>query len=119
LEAGGSHTCGITDSGEMQCWGSDQFGATDSPSGEWTAVGAGHVHSCGVTSAGSVECWGCESESPEPNQGQCEPTEGGTYLQIGGGTGHSCALSSDGLIDCWGCGEGWNWDVGQCDPPLP
>lgn len=71
LSAGMSHTCALTSSREIQCWGSNSFGQrgnTDAGAyepaeveglkDEITAIGAGMFHTCAVTSSGGIKCWG-------------------------------------------------------------
>src|SRR5439155_19854864 len=72
VAAGGAHTCALTDTGAVKCWGlnsSGQLGdgtkttrvvpvaASGLGSGVvW--VSAGTKHSCAVPGVGAVECWG-------------------------------------------------------------
>ena len=71
IAAGGSHTCALTSSGEVRCWGDNdqgQIGAhgvtTSSVPllvedvGPVTQVSAGTDHTCAVTDSGGVMCWG-------------------------------------------------------------
>ncbi len=67
----GHHSCGVTTSGDMYCWGSNRFGqlgaATGSGTSDPVAVSGGHTfvsasaggqHSCGITTSGVAYCWG-------------------------------------------------------------
>jgi hypothetical protein len=72
ITSGGDHTCALTTTGKVFCWGDNLDGAlgdstsvnrsvpvnvsgmTDSAS----AVTAGSAHTCALTAAGSVQCWG-------------------------------------------------------------
>ena len=80
MSAGGDHTCGVTTSGSMECWGfiADEWGTLlDTPSGTFATVSAGDSHTCGVTTSGSVECWGSmfpilSSEQSAAYQNQCQ-----------------------------------------------
>ncbi len=60
MDAGGDHTCGVTSTGTVECWGRDEDGQSSSPSGTFATVSAGRNHTCGVTTSGSVECWGSD-----------------------------------------------------------
>ena len=77
VSAGDAHTCALTGSGRLQCWGynlngelgrgfaSGQFGTAQDVLGHTTgvqAVGAARSHTCALTDAGLpgglVRCWG-------------------------------------------------------------
>jgi serine/threonine protein kinase len=58
VSADWEHTCGVTSSGSVACWGADSYGRSSPPSGIFKSVSAGGAHTCGVTSSGSVACWG-------------------------------------------------------------
>ena len=82
MSAGPQHVCGITGSGELYCWGDNQFGQLgfNSPAatfnfgmpvasplvvpqvgGPWAQVSAGTTHTCAVTTAKTLYCWGDNS----------------------------------------------------------
>jgi alpha-tubulin suppressor-like RCC1 family protein len=67
--AGALHTCGVTSTGSVECWGADAYGESTPPAGTFETVSAGGFHTCGVTSTGSVECWGSD------DYGQSTPPE--------------------------------------------
>ncbi|MBL4635138.1 MAG: hypothetical protein JKY56_14800 [Kofleriaceae bacterium] len=79
VSAGGSHTCILTGSGQVQCFGKGQdgqlgygnatnIGDNETPSsagyvdvGNVVEIDAGNKHTCAVLSSGAVRCWGNSS----------------------------------------------------------
>lgn len=129
---GEDHGCGVTTSGEVACWGSDDFGqlgqgriantwnATVPLGGEKVAsVSCGGWHSCALTRSGQVACWGRADDAQIGSTlpaDQCETPFGRRACQrtprwvegleptksVALGSRHSCALGKDGLVRCWG-----------------
>ena len=72
LDAGSSHTCGVTTGGAAYCWGINiraQLGdgtinisktapVTVAGTLTFTSLAAGAFHTCGVTTGGDAYCWG-------------------------------------------------------------
>jgi alpha-tubulin suppressor-like RCC1 family protein len=118
--AGSRHSCGITGSGDLYCWGrNDQGQLGDSgttertlPSGvggglKWRTVSIGGSHSCGITTDGATYCWGSSTA------GQLGSDTLGTlstpyriqapsFVKIASGNDHTCAITTDGRMFCWG-----------------
>ncbi len=121
--AGGEHTCALTASGGLKCWGHNNFAQlgdgtiTDRTtpadvSGLTTgasAVTAGKYHTCALTAAGGVKCWG-DNQSGQLGDGTTtyRPTpvnvSGLTsgISSVGAGDLHTCALTTAGNVKCWG-----------------
>jgi alpha-tubulin suppressor-like RCC1 family protein len=134
IAAGGHHTCALTSSGGVRCWGW-QLGngsMTDSnipvdvaglPSGV-SAIAAGGQHTCALTSGGGVMCWG---ENLWGQLGNGTSTDNGTNTDsnipvdvaglpsgvsaIAAGGQHTCALTSGGGVRCWGVN--WRGQLGN------
>ena len=105
VSAGEEHSCGLRNSGVVECWGRNDDGQTDAPSGSFSAVSAGTNHSCGLRNSGAVECWG------NNDFGQMDAPSG-RFSAVSAGGRHSCGLRETGAVECWG-----NNDFGQTDAP--
>ncbi len=126
IAAGGSHTCALTTSGEVKCWGyngAGQLGAGDlltrpqpvSVVGleDAIAVAAGNLHTCALTGNGAVKCWGRNGGG---QLGDGSTIDRRTPVDVYGlssgmstlsaGTAHSCAVTAlhgeSGRLQCWG-----------------
>lgn len=123
IAAGGSHTCALTTSGGVKCWGYNGFGelgnGTTSDSnvpvgvsglgGGVSAITAGEAHTCALTTTGSIKCWGRNSSG---ELGDGTTTDRHTPVGVSGltsgiraitaGDSHICALTTSGGVKCWG-----------------
>ena len=123
IAAGNNHTCALTDSGKVQCWGNNNYGqlGDNSTTDRWspvvvsgltngvTSISAGSSHTCALTSGGGVKCWGWNSEGQLGDNSIVQRntpvavnnlTSGVTA--IAAGSSHTCALTSAGEVQCWG-----------------
>lgn len=141
IEAGNGFTCGLTEIGELHCWGfgfGGQLGngvTGNSPSP--MPVSGGHIfaafdvgadHTCGVTTAGQALCWGANGwgqmgdgnrSTTYPYTGSNTPTPvlGDLVLSaISAGTNHTCALDAAGAAWCWGAGYDGQLGDGTTEP---
>ena len=111
ISAGANHTCLVTDSGTVECWGwntdadGNEVGQASPPSGAFTQVSAGALHTCGLRSDGEIECWGSNEH------GQSDPPSR-RFVQVAAGVQHTCGLTVDGAVLCWGLN-----DRGQTNVP--
>ena len=94
VTTGGAHSCGLTNTGTIKCWGQNNWGQAEPPDGtNFTAVTAGWYHSCGLTDTGTIKCWGSNID------GQTEPQDGTNFTAVtAGGRLHSCGLTDTGTI---------------------
>ena len=102
--AGGAHTCGVSTTGDVTCWGRDDEGQATPPAGSFTQVSAGDFHTCGVRTTGDLACWG------RNDGGQATPPAG-VFTWVSAGGHHTCGVRDTGDVACWGR----NWS-GQATP---
>jgi alpha-tubulin suppressor-like RCC1 family protein len=115
ISAGFVHTCGVTASGNVLCWGVNarrQLSGTDQNSGRITQqfrrVAAGEFHTCALRTDSVAVCWGWNSAGELGTNaplGATIPTPAAVagqlkYADIASGPRHSCA--TNGRVDCWG-----------------
>lgn len=132
IAAGYNHTCALTGSGGVRCWGNNAFGQLGDDTqtsrsrpvmvplpGSIVAVSAGTLHSCAATCR-EIYCWGIveyqylEGEdvvgiSFKPYRvdvGNIPADE--QIISIGSGFAHDCVLTDQGSVYCWGRN-----DIGQ------
>ncbi len=111
IDAGGSHTCAILNTGGIQCWGANedsQLGngtTTDSTtpvavtglSSDATAIAVGGFYTCAILSTNEVQCWGNGFLIPVIATGFSS-----NVAAIAAGISHTCAILTTGEAQCWG-----------------
>jgi alpha-tubulin suppressor-like RCC1 family protein len=130
LGSGTNHNCGLTNKGNIFCWGAGTSGQignslatnqsipvpitlTNLPSGAGfisLPKSLGGTHSCGVTNLGTVYCWGANTYGQlgdNSTTGHLLPTQvsspgGEKFLSLNLGGSHSCGLTDQKRTYCWG-----------------
>jgi alpha-tubulin suppressor-like RCC1 family protein len=123
IAAGERHTCALTTTGGVKCWGNNHDGelgdgtrkdkitpvdVTGLTTGV-TAIAAGWRHTCALTTTGGVKCWGNNHDGQLGNGTDTDSPVPVDVLGLTSGvTGiaarwrHTCALTSAGRVKCWG-----------------
>ena len=75
IKAGGFHTCGINEDGQLVCFGAkednvDYGQALQVPNGNYVGLDSGLYHNCAITPDSEVYCWGAgKTIGVEPHYG--------------------------------------------------
>jgi alpha-tubulin suppressor-like RCC1 family protein len=132
VSAGYGHTCALTTTGGVKCWGADFSPSTNQgqlgnggtagalapvdvagmgAGAGVQAIAAGRNFACAITSAGGAKCWGANDFDQLGNNDpmfadQSVPVDvfGQTtgVAQIAAGETHACLLTTGGGVKCWG-----------------
>ncbi|MGH7147275.1 MAG: RCC1 domain-containing protein, partial [Nitrospiraceae bacterium] len=123
IEAGWHHTCALTTTGRVNCWGNNHDGQLGDGTevdrstpqdvvglmSKVTAIAAGERHTCALATAGGVKCWG---NNHDHQLGDGTGVDRVTPVDVTGltsgvqaitaGSRHTCALTTAGGVKCWG-----------------
>ena len=117
VAVGGYHTCAVLRTGEIQCWGYNEYGqlgnstSTNSPTpvtvssiGNAIAVSGADLNSCAVLASGAVQCWGYNEFGQLGNGTTTNSSTPVTVtgiinaLAVSAGNSHTCAVLGLSLI---------------------
>ncbi|MDD2402116.1 MAG: stalk domain-containing protein [Clostridia bacterium] len=99
IATGGLHDIAVRADDSVVCWGYNEYGLFDVPTGlsDVVAVAVGEEHSIALKKDGTVVCWGGNI------YGQCDVPAGlSNVVAVAAGGWHSIALKNDGTVVCWG-----------------
>ncbi|MCH8254525.1 MAG: hypothetical protein IID06_04175, partial [Gemmatimonadetes bacterium] len=123
IDAGILHTCAISFSGSVYCWGFNGTGQLGdgtttlstvpvkvSGGHTFASVAAGGGHSCAVTMDGTAYCWGHDRNGQLGNGTEEETLSmvpvlvGATlvFRSVSAGLAHTCGVTTDNVAYCWG-----------------
>lgn len=130
LSLGTSHSCALTDTGDIWCWGLNLGGQVgranlslvqsvpvqldirqNGTAVKFSSVSAGNSHTCAVSTAGAAWCWGADDmgqlgrnnfSAGNSDPAPVWPYNMGTVRSITTGSTHTCAVNTAGQAWCWG-----------------
>ncbi|HET6232664.1 MAG TPA: hypothetical protein VFE05_21495 [Longimicrobiaceae bacterium] len=125
IDAGQTHSCGLTAAGQAWCWGRNAAGqlgdstaatttvpvSVHQPAGvAFMQITSGAIHNCALDSSGQAYCWGYNADGRLGDSTLVNPLIPVAVLPLGGvafttlsaGTAHTCGLNASGQGYCWG-----------------
>jgi len=134
ISVGQTHSCAVTSSGAVFCWGDgvngalgtgsmdDAFGAVEVTALASTAVqvAAGQANTCAVLMDGTIQCWGQGTNGVLGDGTMALRSVPGAVsgidnaVNVDVGVDSACAVLSTGRVKCWG-GNGFR-KLGQDSP---
>jgi alpha-tubulin suppressor-like RCC1 family protein len=128
IGAGGTHGCGVTTGGQVNCWGLNHRGQLGADSVGGTCFGyqctpvpvpikstltfgtvvPGNAGTCALSSDGAAWCWGEGAYAPggaSPfNSTPLAIPTGLRFTMVAASQVHACGRTSAGAVYCWGVG---------------
>ena len=128
VSVGQTHSCGLSDSGQIFCWGTGGDGQLGSASARsqvpvpidnpetvetWTTLSGGNNHTCAIADDNQIYCTGANF-SGQLGLGNtndvsiftqiANPEGVSGWSDVSAGSTHSCAITNGGQAYCWGFG---------------
>ena len=125
ISAGWDHTCALTTTNAVYCWGENKDGEVGDGSrtdrlkavpvsglaSGVAQVSAGNNQTCALLTGGTVKCWGNNAHGQLGDGTSARRTTPTTVTglsgvaQISAGFNHTCAVTTSGAAKCWGANE--------------
>lgn len=104
---GAYSACGLTEHGEIRCWGEDANDyVSAAPDGVWSSIHGNNWGTCATTGGGDWTCWG------HPFPDGTEAPQGHSFKALVGASSSFCGITESQELLCWGRNS-----VQQAEPP--
>jgi alpha-tubulin suppressor-like RCC1 family protein len=132
LSGGGEHTCGVTQTDQVYCWGLNQNGqlgigntvnrtrpAPVSGGRQFRQVDAGGHHTCAVTTGNLAYCWGLNFNGALGDGTTVQRLTPGAvaglrrFKNLTAGDLHTCGVTLTGRGFCWGRNQTGQLGIGD------
>jgi alpha-tubulin suppressor-like RCC1 family protein len=132
IVAGAYHSCALTPTGQVSCWGANDYqqlgdGSSTQRSTPTAVPGltgmrglaAGERHTCAITASYSVVCWGWNDYaqlgdgSTRSSANPVAVRDLTDVIALAAGSVHTCALRLNNTVACWGLNSDFQIDSGQ------
>ncbi len=103
LSSGRNHICGVTESGNLDCWGleNSSFLAATKKFSNLKNIVSGSQTACAIAKSNTMDCWG-SFQGFGATLDAAAPEEVTQTLAVTLGTTHGCAILADHSVKCWG-----------------
>ncbi|MBO9667036.1 MAG: hypothetical protein J7501_09505 [Bdellovibrio sp.] len=121
VSSGENHSCGLTTTNKIRCWGQGMYGALGNggtsnlnvpteidAAVDYKFVSVGAKSSCAITSTDKLRCWGHNAVN-ELGDGTTtnalapiDIDATNDYATVAIGSGHGCGVTLTGAMRCWG-----------------
>lgn len=120
LSLGYDHACAVVQSGDIYCWGRNNYGQLGTNGGDsstpvvvqgghsWKDVTAGSGFTCAITMSNDAYCWGRGDFGQLGNGGSSSGavpvivSNGLSWSVLSAGKEDACGITTDGIAYCWG-----------------
>lgn len=96
ISVGFNYSCGLKVDRTIACWGDNQYGQANPPSGTFTAISTGESHACAIRTDQAAVCWGSKT------YGEADAPTGAFAHVSASGSNKSCGIRPNRTMECWG-----------------
>jgi hypothetical protein len=110
IDIGGSNACGVTEDGNITCWGYETYHAEPPSSSGWKQIAGVDGVWCALDEDGYAYCWSMDPTTVGQRADKYDdmiasPSDQFSYITYGANTWEGfCGITTEGVSKCWGGG---------------